>query len=368
MATNEKSTTALQAKTEQAVAPRGNNSERFTAKVMQEFGGAVGAPQVTDFQRQLIQGYFIGIDRALKTADEERLRKNGNNKDHKYDNPLPITWENVNLTDLALDVVHYARMGLDMMQENHLFPIPYKNNKTQKYDVTLMPGYNGIRYIAEKYAVEPPLAVTVELVYDSDTFQPVKKDAMNKVESYIFTINKPFDRGAVVGGFGYIEYTDPQKNELVIMTMHDIEKRKPTYASTNFWGGTQKVWENGKQVEKQSEGWFEEMCIKTIKREVYSAKHIPRDPKKIDDSYQYMKMREARIAEMEAQAEIDANANGVIIDTTPASPMEPQALPESRSTHAIQTDPDTGEIKEPVPAAGAAQAEGQQTTFGGPDF
>lgn len=53
-----------------------------------------------------IQGYFISIDRALKAAEEERLRKNANNKDHKYDNDLPVTWENVNLTDLALDVVH----------------------------------------------------------------------------------------------------------------------------------------------------------------------------------------------------------------------------------------------------------------------
>ena len=198
MATNETNTGTLQPKTDQAVAPRGSNSERFTAKVMKEFGSSAGVPQVTDFQRQLIQGYFISIDRALKAAEEERLRKNANNKDHKYDNDLPVTWENVNLTDLALDVVHYARMGLDMMQDNHLFPIPYKNNKAQRYDVTLMPGYNGIRYIAEKYALEPPLAVTVELVYSTDTFEPIKKDAANQVESYRFIINQPFDRGAVV--------------------------------------------------------------------------------------------------------------------------------------------------------------------------
>ena len=194
---------------------------------------------------------------------------------------------------------------------------------------------------------------------------------MNQVESYRFIINKPFDRGAVVGGFGYIEYTDPQKNELVIMTLHDIEKRKPAYASPNFWGGTQKVWENGKQVEKQSEGWFEEMCIKTIKREVYSAKHIPRDPKKIDDAYQYMKMREARIAELEAQAEIDANANGEIIDTTPTlAAGAVGALPEGGQSVTMHVDPNTGEVREPEPAnpAGAATAEGQQTTFGGPAF
>lgn len=295
---------------------------------------------------------------------EPTLRKNNNNKDHKYDNDLQIMWENVNLYDLALDVVHYARMGLDMMQPNHLFPIPYKNNKTQKYDMTLMPGYNGIAYIAEKYAVEPPVAVTVELVYSTDTFRPIKKDASNKVESYEFTINNPFGRGDVVGGFGYIEYADLLKNELVIMTMKDIEKRKPRYASANFWGGTQKVWENGKQVEQQTDGWFEEMCLKTIKREIYSAKHIPRDPKKVDDAYQYMKMREAKIAEMEAQAEIDDNANRFIIDTTP-EPAAQAALPESRQQHSIEVDRSTGEVMEPAGATtGKAATVGAQVTLG----
>jgi recombination protein RecT len=132
-------------------------SERFTNLVLREFGSNVaGALQVSEYQKRLIQGYFISIDRALKMAEEARIRKNDNNKNHKYDNNLPVTWNNVNLNDLALDVVHYAKMGLDMMQDNHLFPIPYKNNKTNKYDVTLMPGYNGIQYIAEKYAVEKP--------------------------------------------------------------------------------------------------------------------------------------------------------------------------------------------------------------------
>lgn len=371
-------------------------AERFTAKVMNEFGSSVGgAVQVTDYQRQLIQGYFIAIDRALKTAEDERLRKNENNRDHKYDNDLPVVWDNVNLTDLALDVVHYARMGLDMMQKNHLFPIPYKNNKTKKYDVTLMPGYNGIQYVAEKYALEKPLAVTIELVYSTDTFRPIKKSAGIQVESYEFSINNAFDRGEVIGGFGYIEYSDPLKNKLVIMTRKDIEKRKPRYASANFWGGKQKVWENGKQVEQETDGWYEEMCLKTIKREVYSPKHIPIDPRKIDDNYQYLKMREAKLAEMEAQDMIDTYANGDIIDTTPSAipaPEPPAAIPYA----GYEVDPSTGEVigeaapaaitsrRKPVQApaapvsapsapvstqnAPAAAAEETQTTLGGPDF
>ena len=102
-------------------------SEKFTNKVIAEFGGNVsGIAQVTDYQRRLIQGYFIGVDRALKAAEERRIAKNAANRDHTYDEPLVVTWNNVNLNDLAMSLVHYARIGLDMMQDNHLFPIPYK--------------------------------------------------------------------------------------------------------------------------------------------------------------------------------------------------------------------------------------------------
>lgn len=329
-------------------APKPSASERFTAKVMKEFGGTVGTPKVTVYQRQLIQGYFISIDRALKTAEDERIRKNSSNSDHKYDNDLPLTWENVNLNELAMDIVHYARMGLDMMQDNHLFPIPYKNNKMQKYDINLMPGYNGIRYVAEKYALTPPSSITVELVYDTDTFRPIKKDFKNKIESYEFLINNPFERGKVIGGFGYISYDNPEKNELVIMTLHDIEKRKPKYASVNFWGGTTTEWKDHKKQEVQKEGWFEEMCIKTIKREVYSAKHIPRDPKKIDDDYQYMKVRENRMAEISVDNEIEEKGNQNYIDVD----LEPEraSLPQPQQHNSIVVDENTGEVKEPVSA------------------
>jgi len=325
-----------------AAAPaKATPSERFTQLVMKQFGGAVGAPEVTDFQKRLIQGYFIAIDRALKTAEEERLRKNSTNKSREYDNLLPVTWDNVNALDLALDVVHYARMGLDMMQDNHLFPIPFKNNKTNKYDVNLMKGYNGISYIALKYALESPIAVTTELVYSTDTFKPIKKGLDNHVDSYQFIINDPFNRGTVVGGFGYIEYNDPTKNKLIIMTRKDIEKRKPRYASPNFWGGKASEWKTGEdgkryKTEVEIEGWFDEMCLKTVIREVYSPKHIKLDPMKIDENYQYMKLREAQIAEMQANEEVDIYANGDVIDTSPElAPSASAALPSASTGYQV---------------------------------
>ena len=320
--------------------PALNHSERFTQKVLAEFGSnVVGTIQVTDYQRQLIQGYFIAIDRALKVAEENRIRKNEGNKDQKYNVNLPVTWENVNMVNLALDVVHFARMGLDMMQANHLFPIPYRNKKTNKYDLTLMPGYNGIRYIAEKYAIEKPLAVAIELVHKNDTFTPLKKSRDNPVDSYVFEINSPFDRGEILGGFGYITYADPVKNKLVIMTMAAIEKRKPSHAATEFWGGKTKTWENGKPVETEAEGWLEEMCLKTLKREVYSAKHMPRDPRKVDAAYHHMKMREAQIAALEARSEIEMYANAIEVDTEPVDAPPPTA----DETNSDASSPETSE-------------------------
>ena len=376
MSETNKSLTTQQQPQQPAAKPQENMSERFTNKVLAEFGSSVaGAIEVTDFQRRLIQGYFIMIDRALKTAEEDRIRKNEANKDHRYDNDIPVVWQNVNLTDLALDLVHYARMGLDMQQDNMLFPVPYKNNKTKMYDVTLTEGYNGIRYIARRYAQEIPVGETIELVYSTDTFVPHMKDSAHPVPTYEFTINNPFDRGEIVGGFGYLEFADPAKNELIIMPLKAILKRKPSYASANFWGGKTTEWQtvDGKRqkVEVETDGWFEEMCRKTLIREVCSAKHLPRDPQKIDDCYRFMKAREARYAEIQAQAEIDSQANAVLIDTdTPAQlpapeaapATKPQALPQPpQQITAPQVNPATGEVID-------RRAPAQASLYDNPDF
>lgn len=336
-----------------------SNSELFTNMVVKEFGTSVsGAFPVTDYQRQLIQGYFIQIDRALKAAEERRVKdnswKNVKNED-------PIEWNTVDMNKLALDVMHYARIGLDMMQDNHLYAIPYKDNNrtckkgTKMYTVNLMPGYNGIKYIAEKYAMEKPQAVITELVYSNDTFKPIKKDRANAVESYDFEITNPFDRGEIVGGFGYIEYPEPTKNKLIIMTKKDIEKRKPTYASAEFWGGTKKEKVDGKWQEVETDGWYEEMCLKTIKREVYSAKNMPLDPKKIDDNYQYMKMQELRLTQMEMANIADEKTASIPVDIPVPAAIEEKPKMDSVP---VQTE------KEPVPVNTVQENGGQMAKPG----
>ena len=74
--------------------------------------------------------------------------------------------------------------------------------------------------------------------------------------------------------------------------IEDIEKRKPKYASAEFWGGEKDKWENGKKVGKESiAGWYHEMCWKTIYRAAYNSVTI--DGKKIDQSF-------LRMAEIES--------------------------------------------------------------------
>lgn len=312
-------------------------SERFTNLIMRQYQ-SLGAYEFTAKERQLIRNYFICIDQMLKRTEAERLRKNANNRDHKFDNELSYSWQTIDLPQLAQDLAHYARVGLDMMEDNTLFPIPYKNNKGNLYTITLMEGYNGIRYQAEKYALDPFRSVTVEVIYEHDVFKPIKKSASNPVESYEFEIPQPFDRGDPVGVFGYIEFEDSSKNKLVIFSKADVMKRKPRYASPEFWGGTKETFENGKRVQTEIEGWVPEMFEKTMKREIYGSKRIPRDPSKVDESYQYIRQREAQYVDIAAMADANENANGAPVTLPEALPAADAGAQTAQNSAADAAD------------------------------
>lgn len=285
-------------------------SERFSNAMVQEFQSGVGTVALTDFQQRLAQNYFIAIDASLKTAELARLRKTG-----KWQDPVPVTWNNVDMNLLARNLVSYARIGLDPAQKNHINAIPFKNNNTGKYDITFIEGYRGIELKAQKYGLDFPDAVIVELVYSNDTFKPIKKSRTNKVEDYEFEITNPFDRGEVIGGFYYHSYNDnPSKNKLVIMSIKDIEKRKPKYASVEFWGGEKDEWKDGKKTgrKEQVEGWYDEMCLKTVHRAAYN--DITIDSQKIDDDYLRLKHLENLATENMVRVEIEENANIEMLD------------------------------------------------------
>ncbi|MFP3390644.1 recombinase RecT [Brevibacillus sp. SIMBA_040] len=328
-----------------------SQSERFMNKVVSEFSTNVGTVALTDFQKRLAQNYFISLDSVLRSTEEKRLKKS-----EKYRDPLPVTWANVNMDKLARDVVSMARVGFDPAQPNHINLIPFKNNNTNKYDIGFIEGYRGIELKATKYGLNVPDHVTVELVFNTDKFKPIKKDRTNQHEAYEFEITNPFERGEIIGGFYYHSYTqNPTKNKLVTMSIKDILKRKPTHASVEFWGGEKDKWEDGKKVGKeQVEGWHEQMCWKTIYRAAYS--DITIDSQKIDDDYLRLKQMESEFADAELAQEINDNANRKTIDIDLDTPP---------TNHPVNTETEpfmSGQADE------QPEMNHRQTPNGGPDF
>lgn len=322
-------------------------SVRFTNKIIAEFTGGVGDIALSDFQRRLVQNYFIAADAALKNAEAARMRKS-----ERYRDQVPVTWNNVNMETLAQTVVAAARIGLDPMQKNHVSLIPFKNNHTGKYELAFIEGYRGLELKAAKYALDMPTAVVVELVYANDHFKVKKGDYRNPGDGYEFEIQNPFDRGELRGGFYFHYYQDnPRKNKLVVMPLNEILKRKPQHASPEFWGGEKDVWEDGKKVGKQKvEGWFDQMCWKTVFRAAYNDLTI--DSEKIDADYRRLKQIEQDYEATAVAEEINANANrepldieATVIDAEPVSEQtQEQAKPASAQKQEPSSKPSINDI------------------------
>lgn len=277
-------------------------SERFSNMVMSKFAGTAGSVELSGYQKRLIQNYFISTDMALKAAEDKRLKKSEN-----YRDSVPVVWENVNLEQLAMDVVACSKIGYDPALPNHINMIPYKNNKTNKYDIGFLEGYRGKELKARKYGFDVPDNVIVELVYSKDKFKPLKKDATHDKESFEFVVaENPFDRGEIVGGFYYHEYYDePRKNKLMFYSKAEIEKRKPEYASAEFWGGEKAKYENGKKVgTEHTDGWYAEMMWKTLFRMAYGIISI--DSEKIDDNLMRMLENEKQLEAIKDQDPTEA--------------------------------------------------------------
>ena len=255
-------------------------SKRFENAVFKEFTDSSGTIELTAFQKKLIQNYFIKIDQSLSLAETKRLKTPEHNRE-----ALSYTWQNINMSTLAQHVVGLSSVGLDPLQPNHVNLIPYKNSHTNKYDITPIIGYRGLGLKATKFGLEVPDTVIIEVIYENDTFKPIKKSFENEVEKYIFEINDWKDRGQIVGGFYYhIFKSNPEKNKLRFFNLHEIEKRKPKYASAEFWGGEKTAYSNGKPSGKEKiEGWFDEMVYKTIYRAAYN--DITIDSQKINEQF-----------------------------------------------------------------------------------
>jgi len=297
----------------------GSVSERFTQMVIKEFSGAAGAVQLTQYQKKLTQHLFIKVDAQLKDLEAKRVQSNSQ--------MAPYEWSNINMEKLAIDTVHRVDLGLDALIPNHLSPIPYFSKKKQKYDLDLRIGYEGKDYYRRKMSKDEPLNIIYELVYENDHFKPIKKSMGQEFDAYEFEIQNPFDRGDIIGGFGYIIYPDKAMNELVIVSEKEFLKSKSAAKSKDFWNSHP-----------------EKMRMKTLVHR--TTEKLKLDPEKINASF-LMVESDTSIDVTPAmaddpQAEIDQNAN--------SEPLEADTEPQA-------DEPMTEEEKAAIQAEEAAAAK-----------
>lgn len=305
-----------------ALAPK-----NFVNVIKSKFSTIIGGVPVTDKDMGLMYGYLACINNSL-------IENN-------------ISWTEIDENSLARDLAYKARLGLDMQMPNYLYFVPYKNKSTGITTVSLQNGYKGEIYLAMKFAKDTPINIRAELIYETDKFSIVKRDANHKGDDYVFEITDPFNRGNIKGGFGYIEYENPLKNVLVIMSEADILRHKPSYASKKFW-----------------EDWKEEMYLKTVIKK--TCKKIVLDVDKYNeyrDVMEYEKEREVAFTQEIVEAEERQTANSIPIDVS-AAPVA--AIPDKASvsmpTQAVNTQ------KELVPTNNTPTPQKPVSSFIDPDF
>jgi recombination protein RecT len=277
---------------------------------------------LTPHQKRLAQHLFLHIDTTLKGLEAKRSEKGGSNG-------TAMVWNNVNMAKLALDAVHRIDLGLDALIPNHISPIPYYNKTLQKYDLDLRVGYVGKDLYRRKFATEEPLNIIYELVYSTDKFKPLKRGPNNETETYEFEITNPFERGDVVGGFGYIMYADPQKNKLVLVSEKDFQRSRACARSKDFWDKNPV-----------------EMRFKTLVHRVTDK--LPLDPRKISDSF--TAVEGADNGEMAVDAEVAAEANQQPLDIdTETGEVKNETPQTAETTEPAQSEGDNGEPKTKEP-------------------
>lgn len=274
----------------------GTVSSRFTDLIIKEASATSDMVQFTPYKKKLAQHMFIKIDAQLKDLEAKRVSSGKQ--------VATYTWENINMEKLAIDTVHRVDLGLDALIPNHIHPIPYFNKKKEKYDLDLRIGFKGKDYYRRKMACDEPVNIVYELVYSNDEFKVNKRGMNQDFDSYEFEIKNPFDRGKVVGGFGYIVYEKKEKNELVIVAESDFISSKNCAKSKDFW--------NKNPVEMR----FKTLVHRTTEK-------LNLDPEKVNASFLMVDSSDNDDDVIEiTQEEITQNANSEVIDIPQEEPGE----------------------------------------------
>lgn len=321
-------------KTEQAITrPKATPSERFLADVENQFEAQMGrGVQLTALERRLAQHMYIATDQALKAAEEKRTKGWTEAKlATAHEDLRAYNWYNVDRAKLAIDTVHRVSLGLDALIPNHIWPISYFNGAKGKYDVDLRIGYVGRDFVTRKYAVDSPVAIIYELVYATDSFKALPKSSTREVEGYEFEINNPFDRGEIVGGFGYVVYDDARKNRLYLVTPRDFERAQKAAKTNDFWGGNE-----------------HEMKLKTVYHRV--ASKLPLDPAKVNAEVLASALQDDMDPVADAHRTIDVavqnTANQRLVDVQPQAEIPTVDAEPAPSNGALFDKPTEPELED----------------------
>lgn len=257
-------------------------SERFTNSVLREYKSIAKSIEITDKEYGLIANYFIKIDEMLRNS------KQG------------YTWQNIRMKEFSTTLAHMAKIGLDMTIPNTLSFIPFKYKDTHTVNMVPVIGANGYQYLAMKFGINPPRNVVIELVYETDEFYIIKKDAKHAGDSYTFNINNPFNRGKIVGAFGFLEFRNQKLDKVIALSKEQLLKYRPAKYDATFWTG-----ENEKK-----------MLEKTMAKHIL--KKVVLDPEKINrfgDSISYLENNEIDAVEQDAKENIDVGmCSGKLVD------------------------------------------------------
>lgn len=274
-------------------------ADRFTMSVLKAYGDVAKGIEVTDKEKKLIANYFIKIDEQLRNS------KQGYN------------WGMVRMNEFALTLAHTAKLGLDMSLPNMLSFIPFKHGDTGTINMVPVIGKSGYEYIAKTFGLNPPKNIFVELVYSTDKFTMVKRDVKHPCDDYTFEITSPFNRGEIVGAFGYLAYSDKSNNFIMVKSKDELMRYRPPKYDPTFWSG-----EN-----------LPKMLEKTMAKQLL--KKVALDPQKVNrirDSFNVIDAADIEIADYMAKEEIAENmGQGDYIDVD-AEPVEEAKQAETTET------------------------------------
>lgn len=264
--------------------------------------------QFSPEKKRLAQHLFAHADAKLNDLEMDRAEKKPGN--------LPVVWKNVDMQKFALDAVHRIELGIDALIPNHLHVIPYFNGKSKKYTIDQRIGYVGKDYYRRRFAIHPPKDIIYRLVHKNDTFEPKYRSGSIPFDTYDFDTPTPFDRGPVIGGFGYIIFDDETKNKLIVVS-------EARFLKSMAKAGTDKFWKP----------WGDEMRFKTLITIVTNELRV--DPEKVSTSY-------FEVEKEDAETTIEND-----IPETPMDDIDPGAMDERKNqarekqdTKSVQTDPD----------------------------